>query len=91
MPIKKKLSSSFDLRSFFAYHFDVFSIFYSSLIETYLKSKYYIDVFLTEEEKKMKERKASKKPNEYMARVYPSSFDGSWLVIVDEIEQPFFF
>jgi hypothetical protein len=25
-----------------------------------------------------------------MARVYPSSFDGSWLVIVDEIEQPFF-
>jgi len=39
--------------------------------------------------KRIKERKASKKPNDCMARVYPSSFDGSWLVIVNKIEQLF--
>jgi hypothetical protein len=35
-------------------------------------------------------KKASKKLKDCLARVYPSSFDDSWLIIVNVIEQLFF-
>jgi hypothetical protein len=76
----KELSSVFDLRSsFFSHHFDVLSLFFfrSYLIKIYPQNKQYIGTSLTEE-KRIGERKASKKPNDRVACVYPSSVNDSW-------------
>jgi hypothetical protein len=69
------------------YDFDVFIFLLFVSYQNILKEQIVYRHFVDRRKKKIKERKASKNPNDYMARVYPSSFDDSWLVIANKIGQ----
>lgn len=85
----KKEQSSVRARRlfFFSYHFDVLFVSYRNISIEQIIYEHFVDRRKKEMEQK---KKASKKLKDCLARVYPSSFDDSWLIIVNVIEQLFF-